>query len=235
MTSHSTQVEPTPVKIDSEPVILAPPQQTKPELPLPRTLDAHRHLGLLAERVTGCTGCDLHKTCDRKVFMRGSHKADVMFVGGAPSEIDVEQGAPIMGHAGQLLDRIIEAMGLLPSEVCVATICRCAPPAKRDPTMAEMNACLPFLHEQIVLIQPRVIVALGMAATRGLLQTEVGIKGLRGTMKLYRRSIPVMPTFHPAFLLRETEAGRIDAKRDVWADMQLVMELLGRPVKREQS
>ena len=235
MTSHLFEDKPAQARLDGEPVVPAQPQHTKPDMPLPRTFGAHRRLGILAERIADCTRCNLHATCDRKVFMRGSHKADVLFLGAAPSEIDVEQGAPLMGHAGDLLNRIIEAMGLRQTEVCIATICRCAPPDQRDPTMEEMKACIPYLHEHIALIQPRVIVAMGAAAAKGILQTGVGIKGIRGSWKLYRRAIPVMVTFHPSFLLRETEAGRVDAKRDLWTDMQAVMERIGRPVKREQQ
>jgi DNA polymerase len=202
-------------------------------LPPPRTAEAHRRLELLARQIQGCTGCVLHQQRKRTVFARGNPDAELCFIGEAPGADEDDQGLPFVGRAGQLLDRMIGAMGLTQDEVYITNICRCRPPANRTPTPEEMGACLPYLHEQLLLSQPRVIVALGATATKGLLRTALGIKGLRGTWKLYRHGplvVPVMPTYHPAYLLRETEAGRLDAKRDVWKDLQAVLERLGRPI-----
>lgn len=200
------------------------------DLPPPRTPEAHRRLDVLAERTQACQKCELHQHRKQAVFARGNPNADLFFVGDAPSKEEDELGRPFVGPSGELLDRMITAMGLQQNEVYITNICRCCPSNSRVPSMEEMTACIPFLHEQIALIQPRVIVALGATATKGLLQTSVGIKGLRGTWKLYRRAIPVMPTFHPSFLLKESNAGRVDAKRDVWKDLQAVLERLGKPI-----
>ncbi len=210
------------------------PRQIRPaaggELPPPRTEEAHRRLVVLSEKIQGCTLCALHQQRRRTVFARGNPDAELCFVGEAPGEEEDAQGLPFVGRAGQLLDRMIAAMGIPQEEVYITNLCRCRPPGNRTPTPEEMDACLPYLHEQLALVQPRVIVALGVTASRGLLKTSLGIKALRGTWKLYRGMIPVMPTYHPAYLLRETEAGRLDAKRDVWKDLQAVLERLGRPL-----
>jgi uracil-DNA glycosylase family 4 len=210
------------------------PRQIRPagpvDLPPPRTPEAHRRLEVLAGRIQGCSLCVLHQQRKQTVFARGNPDADLCFIGEAPGADEDEQGSPFVGRAGQLLDRMIAAMGLQQDEVYITNICRCRPPGNRTPSAEEMSACMPYLHEQLALVQPRVIVALGATATKGLLQTSLGIRALRGTWKLYRRTTPVMPTYHPAYLLRETEAGRLDAKRDVWKDLQAVLERLGRPI-----
>jgi DNA polymerase len=128
---------------------------------------------------------------------------------------------PFVGAAGQLLDRMIRAMGHEPEDVYIANIVKCRPPNNRKPEPEEMEVCIPYLHEQLELVAPKVIVALGATAVQGLLGTRVGITRLRGTWKLYRGRIPVMPTFHPAYLLRQAEK-----KRDVWSDLQQVMKRL---------
>jgi DNA polymerase len=132
---------------------------------------------------------------------------------------------PFVGKAGQLLDRMIVAMGLGCDEVYVCNIVKCRPPDNRKPEPDEMRACLPYLEKQLELIQPEVIVALGATAVQGLLGTTGGITRLRGRWRLYQGKLPVMPTFHPAYLLRTPRA-----KRDVWDDLQEVMRHLGRPI-----
>lgn len=202
-------------------------------LPAPRTLAAHFHLVLLQKRIRSCTACPLHEHRQRAVFSRGNHHADVMFVGEAPGADEDQQGLPFVGPSGEMLDRMIGAMGLRQEEVYIANVCRCRPPANRLPTPEEVAACLPYLHEQIALVQPRVLVALGSTAAKALTQSTSGIKALRGTWQDYRRGetvVPVMPTYHPAFLLRETLAGRVGAKQDAWRDLQAVLTLLNRPV-----
>jgi len=149
----------------------------------------------------------------------------VCFVGEGPGADEDAQGFPFVGAAGQLLDRMIAAMGLARDEVYVCNIVKCRPPKNRKPEPAEMEACRPYLTEQLELIAPRVIVALGATAVQGLLGTSEGITRLRGTWKLYRGRIPVMPTFHPAYLLRTPAA-----KREVWHDLQAVLRHLGLPV-----
>lgn len=162
------------------------------------------------------------------MFARGNPDAEVCFIGEAPGPSEDAAGQPFVGAAGQLLDRMITAMGLSQDEVYITTLCRCRPPGDRAPSTDEMATCIPYLHEQLAVTRPRVIVALGATATKGLLSTALGIRALRGTWKLYRGATPLMPTYHPAYLLRENEAGRLDAKREVWKDLQAVLERLGR-------
>lgn len=200
------------------------------DLPSPHTVEAHQRLEILAQQIQSCARCELYLSRTQTVFARGNPDAEICFIGDAPGAEEDEQGVPFVGRAGQLLDRMIAAMGLRQEEVYLLNLCRCRPPADRTPKMEEMAACLPYLHEQLALVHPRVIVALGATATKGLFETSIGIKALRGKWKLYRGAIPVMPTYHPAFILKEIEAGRNDARRDVWKDLQVVLERLGRPI-----
>lgn len=130
-----------------------------------------------------------------------------------------------MGKAGQLLDRMIEAMGFSRDEVYICNIVKCRPPDNRKPDPEEMSQCMPYLAEQLALVEPQVIVALGATAVQGLLGTAGGITRLRGNWRLYQGKIPVMPTFHPAYLLRTPSA-----KREVWEDLQAVLRQMGRPI-----
>jgi uracil-DNA glycosylase family 4 len=180
-------------------------------------------LAALAERVRGCVACGL---CDRRtqtVFARGNPAAELCFVGEGPGADEDRLGEPFVGAAGQLLDRMIAAMKLGRDEVYVCNVVKCRPPDNRKPTPEEMATCTPFLAEQLDVVAPKVIVALGATAVQGLLGTSEGITRLRGKWKLYKGTIPVMPTYHPAYLLRTPEA-----KRDVWSDLQQVMRHLGR-------
>jgi len=164
------------------------------------------------------------------VFARGNPEAKLCFVGEAPGADEDAQGLPFVGRAGQLLDRMIGAMGLSPErDVYVCNIIKCRPPDNRRPEPDEMAACMPYLHEQLAIINPRVIVALGGTAVAGLLNTKLGITKLRGQWKLYRGTL-VMPTYHPSYLLRPSPQ-QIEAKRQAWHDLQLVMKELGLPTK----
>jgi uracil-DNA glycosylase len=159
------------------------------------------------------------------VFARGTGKSGLCFVGEGPGADEDAQGLPFVGAAGQLLDRMIGAMGFDRDEVYVANIVKCRPPNNRKPEQEEMAACLPFLAEQLELVNPQVIVALGATAVQGLFGTTEGIMRLRGRFRLYRGKIAVMPTFHPAYLLRNPAA-----KREVWEDLQAVLRQMGRSV-----
>ena len=170
----------------------------------------------------GCTRCELHKGRKTVVFGTGSESADLMFIGEAPGADEDRQGEPFVGRAGQLLTKIIEAMGLTRDEVYIANVIKCRPPGNRNPTPFEVEACEPFLLRQIELIQPKVICALGSFAMQTLLRTNQKISKLRGQFHDYHE-IKVMPTYHPAFLLRNPHA-----KREVWEDMQKVMAELGK-------
>jgi len=146
-------------------------------------------------------------------------------VGEGPGADEDAQGFPFVGKAGQLLDRMIEAMGFSRDDVYVCNIVKCRPPDNRKPETDEMKECMPYLTEQLLLIEPQVIVALGATAVQGLLGVTGGITRLRGSWRLYQGKIPVMPTFHPAYLLRTPSA-----KREVWEDLQAVLRQMGRPV-----
>jgi uracil-DNA glycosylase family 4 len=183
-------------------------------------------LEALAEHVQACRTCTLCERRTQTVFSRGTGKSGLCFVGEGPGAEEDAQGAPFVGAAGQLLDRMIAAMGIERDDVYVANIVKCRPPDNRKPTPDEMAACVPYLHRQIELLNPSVIVALGATALEGLLGKTGGITRHRGRFSLYRGKIAVMPTFHPAYLLRQPSA-----KREVWSDLQEVLRHMGRPVK----
>jgi DNA polymerase len=197
----------------------APDHRSLPIVP------GHERLAQLAEEIKGCTRCILHRERTQTVFARGNGSSGVVFIGEGPGEEEDRQGQPFVGPAGQLLDRMIAAMQLARDDVYVCNIVKCRPPRNRKPEPDEMNQCRPFLEEQLELLQPRVLVALGATAVQGLLGTTEGITRLRGQWKLYRGRVPVMPTFHPAYLLRQPQA-----KREVWDDLREVLRHLGRPL-----
>jgi uracil-DNA glycosylase family 4 len=176
---------------------------------------------LKAEIGPDCRRCKLH-TLGRKqvVFGVGNPTADLMFVGEAPGADEDEQGEPFVGRAGQLLTKIIEAIGLKREDVYIANIIKCRPPGNRNPEPDEVEQCEPFLFRQVAAIKPRVIVALGKFAAQSLLRTTDPITRLRGRSFNYRGAT-LIPTFHPAFLLRNPSA-----KREVWEDMKKVRAIL---------
>lgn len=172
-----------------------------------------------------CKRCsELARCRNTVVFGVGNPHAELMFIGEAPGADEDEQGEPFVGRAGQLLTKIIEAMGYRREEVYIANVLKCRPPQNRVPEPHEVANCLPFLHRQIDTIQPKVMVALGATAVRALLDVQLGITKMRGNWYTFR-DIPIMPTFHPAYLLRNPPA-----KREVWEDMKTVLGKLGRPV-----
>ncbi len=191
----------------------------------------------LRARALACVKCP-HLASSRQhvVFGVGDTNAPLMFVGEAPGAEEDTQGEPFVGEAGPLLTRIIQAMGLSRETVYIANLLKCRPDTpgetagNRKPTPAELAACLPYLHEQIDLIQPRVLVALGGTAVEGLLGKTVGITKLRGHWQTYR-GIPLMPTYHPAYLLKNQSLAE---KRRVWEDMLAVMETLALPISDKQ-
>jgi uracil-DNA glycosylase len=165
-----------------------------------------------------CKLCELGRT--RVVFGVGNPKARLMFVGEAPGEDEDRQGEPFVGRAGQLLTRIIEAISLTRDQVYIANVIKCRPPGNRNPEPDEVSACEPFLFQQIAIIKPRVIVALGKFAAQCLLRTTEPITRLRGREFEYRGAT-LIPTFHPAYLLRNPSS-----KREVWEDMKKVRGIL---------
>ncbi len=191
------------------------------------TVDRHIRLPQLASEVAACTRCGLAETRTQTVFSRGNPDARVAFVGEAPGADEDAQGLPFVGRAGQLLDRMISAMGLDPArDVYVCNILKCRPPDNRRPEPHEMAACMPYLQEQLRLVRPKVIVAMGNTAVAALLDTKLGITKLRGQWKLYQGQTLLMPTYHPSYLLRPSPQ-QIEAKRQAWQDLQLVMKELG--------
>ncbi|MCU0783852.1 MAG: uracil-DNA glycosylase [Verrucomicrobia bacterium] len=190
----------------------------------------------LRARALACLKCPQLASSRRNVvFGVGSIDAGLMFVGEAPGADEDEQAEPFVGKAGQLLTKIIETMGLQRGDVYIANILKCRPDTpgqsagNRKPTPDEMKTCIPYLHEQIDLIRPRVLVALGGTAMEGLLN-KTGIAKLRGHWHTYR-GIPLMPTYHPAYLLRNQALAE---KRKVWEDMLQVMEQLGMSISEKQ-
>ncbi len=205
-------------------------------LPSIPNLSKAQAIAELRERAMQCVKCaHLSSTRTNVVFGVGNIDAEIMFVGEAPGADEDVQGEPFVGAAGQLLTRMIGAMGLSRNKVYIANILKCRPnmPAgssgNRKPTPEEMQTCIPYLHAQIDLIQPKVLVALGGTAVEGLL-AKSGIMKLRGTWHTYR-GIPLMPTYHPAYLLRNQANTE---KRKVWEDLIAVMEKAGLPITDKQ-
>lgn len=193
--------------------------------PAVRTLEPEevvRRLDVLATEAASCTACRLHEGRTRSVFSRGSHRAVVAFVGEGPGYHEDQSGQPFVGAAGQLLDKMIAAMGLGADEIYVCNVVKCRPPENRTPQPDEVTACSGFLVAQLDLVRPRVIVALGRSASEGLGCIEAGARGWRGQWTSWN-DVPVMSTFHPAYLLRSPEQ-----KRPVWNDLQAVVTKLGR-------
>jgi DNA polymerase len=179
---------------------------------------------LRTDTIGDCRRCGLAPTRKHLVFGVGAARADLVFVGEAPGAEEDAQGIPFVGAAGQLLTRIIEATGLRRDDVYIANIIKCRPPGNRNPRPDEIASCEPFLIGQLEIIGPKVICALGTFAAQTLLKTHEPISRLRGRWHAYQ-GIPLMPTFHPAYLLRNPAE-----KKTVWADVQSVMARLGRPI-----
>lgn len=179
-----------------------------------------RDLAALQKFLAGCPRCKLSKSRTNIVFGQGNPRADLMFVGEAPGRDEDEQGLAFVGRAGQLLTKIIEAIGRKREDVYIANCLKCRPPENRNPERDEVAACRPFLEEQIRLISPKVIVTLGTFAAQVVLDTDEPIGRLRGRWQT-ARGVRVMPTFHPAFLLRSPER-----KKDVWEDLKRVRDYL---------
>ncbi len=193
--------------------------ETPEDRPLP---PVRRSLAQIREDVGECTRCKLHSTRRSIVFGVGDPDAPLMFVGEAPGEQEDKRGDPFVGPAGELLDKMIEAMGWSRQTVYINNILMCRPPGNRNPQPDEVAQCKPFLDARIASIGPRIIVALGRPAANTLLGRDAPISALRGKFH-DRHGIKVMPTFHPAYLLREP-----DRKRDTWSDLKLVMAELAR-------
>jgi DNA polymerase len=174
----------------------------------------------LRNDIGDCTRCKLHMGRTHIVFGAGNPQADLIFIGEAPGVDEDIQGLPFVGRAGQLLTRIIKAIDMEREDVYIANIIKCRPPQNRSPQPDEIETCVPFLFRQIEIIQPKIIIALGSFAAQRILNTKLPITSLRGRFMKFK-DIRVMPTFHPAYLLRN-----MNKKREVWEDMKLVRDEL---------
>jgi DNA polymerase len=181
-------------------------------------------LAALAAAAAGCTRCRLSEGRTKVVFGSGNSAAELMFVGEGPGAEEDRQGLPFVGAAGDLLNRIIQAIEKTRDEVYIANVVKCRPPGNRTPALEEANACAPYLDRQIELLAPRIIVALGKTAATRLLATEASLASLRGRVHRYRE-IPVIVTYHPAYLLRS-----LPEKAKAWEDLLLARKTLQMPV-----
>jgi uracil-DNA glycosylase len=201
-----------------------PPQETlfgeitpKDEASLPRADETFEDIW---NDIGECVRCPLHAGRTHIVHSEGNRKARLMFVGEAPGADEDMQARPFVGRAGQLLNKIIEAIGLKREDILIGNVNRCRPPQNRTPTLEEAKTCKPFLLREIAVVRPDVIVVLGNTAMKNLLDTKEGITKVRGQFQDYR-GIKVMPTFHPAYLLRDPSK-----KRETWEDMKKVRDYL---------
>lgn len=207
------------------PILASMPEnfQNKPSLnAAPLSSEVQAIWQELEQRVNSCTACELHQTRTRPVFGTGNQQAQWMFVGEAPGADEDLQGEPFVGRAGKLLTNMILALKLSREQVYIANILKCRPPNNRNPLPHEVVCCTPFLTQQIELVRPSVIVALGAVAARFLLHTEVEIGKLRGRRYEYENTgIPLIATYHPAYLLRNPVA-----KSKSWQDLQLAYQII---------
>jgi DNA polymerase len=198
------------------------PMTIAPDTPLPAVAgDGATRLAALRDELGDCRRCPLAATRTKIVFGAGSPEARLMFVGEAPGADEDRIGKPFVGRAGQLLTKIIQSIDLTREQVYIANILKCRPPGNRNPQPEEITACFPFLQRQIGIIRPAVICALGTFAAHTLLDTTTPIGRLRGHAHPHGDHTVVVPTYHPAYLLRNPVK-----KRDVWEDMQRIRELL---------
>lgn len=211
--------EETPAFVIREEPPVIPPAVSSFISPLPEPIETIEHI--CAEIGLDCARCPLHALGRKQVVNSvGNFDADLMFVGEAPGADEDQKGEPFVGRAGQLLTDIIKAIGFSREEVFIGNINRCRPPGNRAPEPDESAICKPFLKREIAVVRPRVIVVLGATAAQNLLETKVPIGKLRGNFQDYM-GVKVMPTFHPAYLLRDPHK-----KREVWEDMKIVRDYL---------
>ena len=213
-----------PVAPPRTPVVRTPPPPVRrPTAPPPGDGAVSVGLAAIAREVAACQACRLCEKRTQVVPGQGNTQPEIMFIGEGPGAEEDAQGLAFVGRAGQLLTKMIEAMGFSREEVFIGNVVKCRPPDNRTPAPDEMAACLPFLQRQVALLRPKIIVALGATAVKGLLNDEtIAITRQRGKWMNYQ-GIDVMPTFHPAYLLRNPPA-----KKEVWEDLKTVLTKLGR-------
>lgn len=200
----------------------APPQDTLFGDFKPTLKESSETIEEIRLDIGNCVRCPLHEGRTKIVHTTGNFSADLLFVGEAPGANEDAEGVPFVGRAGELLNKIIGAIGLKREDVLVGNVNRCRPPGNRPPTLPEAHTCRPFLMREIAVVRPKIIVVLGNTATQNLLDTKVGITKIRGEFQNYF-GIKVMPTFHPAYLLRDPSK-----KREVWEDMKKVRDELNK-------
>jgi uracil-DNA glycosylase len=236
--SHFTEEPPLPkpaVKPAAKPSSAAPAKTFIPLTPAPLSLfeaankTQSETLLQIREDLGECTRCKLHTTRNKIVFGDGSPQAKLVFVGEGPGADEDVQGLPFVGRAGKLLTQMVEAMGLQRRDVYICNVVKCRPPGNRQPEGDEVEACSPFLFRQLDSLKPKVIVCLGATAFQTLLQSNRSISHFRGQW-LDFRGYKMLPTYHPAYLLRNPAA-----KADVWKDLQKVMVELGLEVKKNKA
>jgi len=217
----SSQPKAPPAKVEEPPISLFGAFAPAPEKLTPSTETFEQ----IHAEIGDCTRCPLHLERTHVVHTEGNRKARLMFVGEAPGADEDAQARPFVGRAGQLLTKIIEAIGLKREEVLIGNVNRCRPPGNRAPMPDEAATCKPFLEREIAIVQPAVIVVLGNTAMKNLLDTREGITRARGRFHDYK-GIKVMPTFHPAYLLRDPSK-----KRETWEDLKMVRDYLDNSAK----
>lgn len=198
----------------------------QPRAAVPLDQNKREALQQLAQEINACRRCSLYRTRTHAVPGEGSPNARLVFIGEAPGREEDLQGRPFVGAAGQLLTKMIQAMGFRREEVYICNVLKDRPPNNRPPEPEEMAACVPFLERQLAIIQPQVICVLGATAAKALIGPHVSITKVRGSVLDYR-GIPLVPTFHPAYLLRNPPA-----KKDAWADLKRVKQLLSSDTAR---
>jgi uracil-DNA glycosylase family 4 len=218
--------KPEAAAVDETPLVLQ--EETSADIGSAMPLEQRRQsLLALAEEVKGCTRCaELCSTRTQTVFGQGPPGVELCFIGEAPGADEDKQGLPFVGAAGQLLNKIITASGFQREEVYICNIIKCRPPGNRTPLPNEAANCRDFLERQLELVQPKYIVALGACAAGNLLQSTLSVGKLRGRLHQYK-DIPVMVTYHPAYLLPHRSP---EKKREVWEDMKMLLQKMGRPV-----
>lgn len=224
---QAINTSPAAAPIPAEPPLMAIVEETE--------MTKQQKLQTIANKINVCEKCQLSKTRQNPVPGEGDPDAKIVFVGEAPGADEDATGKPFVGRAGKLLTKIIEAMGLSREDVFICNTLKCRPPQNRDPQAAEKNSCKDYLKSQLQIINPQIIVALGTHAAHELLETDMPIGKLRGKFHEYKPTdqaepIQLMPTYHPAYLLRNYST---DNRRRVWEDMQKVMEEAGiKPQKK---
>ncbi len=222
VTAEAETPEPLP-PAENPPSVAAVPPQPEPVIETPPVVTRGDRGGMdwsaLRERVRDCRACGLRAGCSQTVFGVGNTQADLLVIGEAPGADEDRQGEPFVGRAGQLLNAMLLAMGYQRESVFIANIVKCRPPDNRDPKPEEALQCEPYLLRQVELIRPRMILAVGRIAAQNLLKTDITVGKLRGRIHAFgERRIPLVVTYHPAYLLRSP-----DQKGKAWQDLQLAL------------